>query len=97
MPIPDNISRHHVIQAINRIDAGDLAVPPLRKSRSYCLEHAGRQFRHFPPKEVIRQANVPANGTELWYFRGGKDRRDANAFCEKRGFNIVACRRAPHH
>ena len=25
-----------------------------------------------PPKEVIRQANIPANGAELWDFFGGR-------------------------
>ena len=91
MRIPDNISREHMLMVIERMDAGELLVPPVRRSTKYCLIHEGR---HYAPKEVVRQANVVPNRKELWGFGGGKKR--TTPFCKSRGFRIDKHGRAPH-
>ena len=71
MRIPDNITRDQMLSVIGQMDAGTIQVSPHRRSTGYCLNHNGRRYRHFPPKEVIRQANVIAHGNELWASLGG--------------------------
>ena len=79
--IPENIAREHLLAAITQIDKE--GIPPRQDSRIYDLEYQGRRY---PPKLVIRKANILANGEELWDFGGG---REANDFLESRGFQIV--------
>ena len=82
-----------MLEVIQEIDDFQHVVDPRRRSTGYCIEYEGQHFRHFPPKEVIRMANVAANGYELWAFFGGGE---ANSFCSYRGFNVVTCGGAPH-
>jgi hypothetical protein len=93
--IPVNITRDHMVWAIKQIDSGEYTVEEPHRSRSYCIEYLeGRKFRHFPPKEVITLANVLPNKELFRKFYGGKE---ANSFCERRGFKIVKdCGGAPH-
>ncbi len=94
MAIPKTITRGDMLEAIEMIDTGRYVVPSIRRSRGYCLEYDGKNFSHFPPKEVVRQAYALRNGTELWDFGGGKE---TNNFCRSRGFAIVEnCGGAPH-
>ncbi len=83
-----------MLEAIEIIDNGRYVVPSIRRSRDYCLEYDGKNFSHFPPKEVVRQAYALRNGTELMDFGGGEE---TNSFCRSYGFTIVEnCGGAPH-
>jgi len=68
--IPSNISRHHLIQAMEEIDKN--GVPEDRVSTKYYVRHNGR---HYPPKYLISIANKYANGKELepLTFHGGDE------------------------
>ena len=68
--IPENITREHIIKAIERI--GEEGVPPNRESKKYLLVYNGK---YYPPKYVISLANKYANGRELdhFEFKGGKE------------------------
>jgi len=88
--IPENITRQSMLDVIRKLEAGSLSVPPAQRSTGYCLEYEGF---HYPPKYVVRIANVDANGEELWEHYGGEETND---FCECRGFLIVECGGAPH-
>ena len=81
--IPNNITREHIIKAIEEIN--EVGVPPNRESRGFHLEYEGK---YYPPKYVISIANRYANGRELQpsEFNGGYE---TNRFLEKRGFKII--------
>ncbi len=81
--IPKNITREHIIKAIEEIN--EVGVPPNRESRDFHLEYEGK---YYPPKYVISIANRYANGRELQpsEFNGGYE---TNRFLEKRGFKII--------
>lgn len=79
--IPKNITREHLLAAIAKIK--EEGIPSGQNSTIYDLEHEGR---HYPPKLVVRKANVFANGAELWDFGGGPE---TNNFLISRGFNII--------
>jgi hypothetical protein len=91
--IPYNISRNDILKAIQQIDAGVLIVPPRQQSAKFCLLFDGHHYSHFPPKAVLRQANIYANGNELWDHYGGSE---TNSFCTSKGFKIVEHGGAPH-
>jgi len=94
MAIPKTITRGDMLKAIEMMDNGSYVVPNIRRSRVYCLQYEGKNFSHFPPKEVVRQAYALRNGTELMDFFGGQE---TNSFCRSRGFAIVEnCGSAPH-
>ncbi len=81
--IPKNIQRHHVIEAIIKIDSR--SIPKRRKSTSYSLIFKGKEY---PPKYVISLAFKFASGRELACndFSGGIE---TNNFLRKLGFDIV--------
>lgn len=70
VPIPKNIHREHVIQAIEYIDMH--GVPQKRESTKYDLFYNNKLY---PLKYVISRANVYANGHELDVtdFSGGNE------------------------
>jgi predicted amidohydrolase/copper chaperone CopZ len=80
--IPTNITREHVIKALEAIDAR--ALPPSRKSTKFVLVFSGRRY---PPKYVVSLASKYANGEELKpsLFGGGKE---TNNFLKRLGFDI---------
>ena len=92
--IPTNITQDHMLQVIQAIDNGNSVVPPPQQSDHYCLVYEGRRYHHYPPKVVIRQANVLANGQELWSDKGGE--AETNPFCRCRGFSVIKHGGAPH-
>jgi hypothetical protein len=59
MPIPKNIIRDHVIEAIYKIERE--GVTERRESRRFNLSYEGK---YYPPKHVISIANIFANGEE---------------------------------
>lgn len=84
MPIPNNITREHILRALDEIKC----VPPRRRSKDYCIIYGGI---HYPPKYVISIANIYANGVELspYEFYGGVGPGCANLFLERRGFEVT--------
>jgi hypothetical protein len=82
--IPINITREHIIQAINEIRKN--GVPKGRESRKYDLEY---EHSYYPPKYAVALANKYANGEILSFqlFNGGYE---ANSFLQARGFSIFS-------
>lgn len=80
--IPKNITRIHLLQAIQDLDIN--GVPENRVSRKYTLIYLGK---HYPPKYVVALANKYANEELLSseHFGGGVE---TNTFLESRGFEI---------
>lgn len=80
--IPTNITREHVIRALEEIDA--CTIPQGRKSTKFVLVYNGRRY---PPKYVISLANKFVNGEELnpSEFSGGQE---TNNFLKGLGFDI---------
>lgn len=83
MPIPKNIHREHVLDAIRYID--EHGVPLKRESTKYDLSFNNKLY---PPKYVISRANVYANGEELHVseFSGGDE---TNSILEQLGFEVI--------
>lgn len=85
MSIPSNISREHLLKAIEKIDKEGL--PPMGNSQYYDVAYENKRY---PPKVVVSYANLFANGSELDRsdFTGGLD-TPAFKLLEKEGFHIV--------
>lgn len=81
--IPSNISKEHVIRAIQYINEHE--VPKGRRATKFWLLVEGREY---PPKYVISLANLFANGVQLApaALGGGSE---TNRFLAKLGFQIV--------
>ena len=81
--IPQNITRDHVVQALQEIDHDDdsvvAAIGRLRRRL-----HAGKKY---PPKYVISIAHKHAYGAELASDEFSPN--DASTFLKKLGFDIV--------
>ena len=60
MPIPHNIKREHIFQAILKIKKD--GIPPRRGIREWGLEYEDETY---PCKLLISWANIYANGEEL--------------------------------
>ena len=84
MPIPSNISKDHLLKAINAIDQE--GIPSGGDSRYYDVIYKGQKY---PPKLVVSYANNFANGEALDRnsFRGGKD-TECFKLLEENGFEI---------
>ncbi len=80
--IPKNITREHVLNALQEIDKN--RIPKRRGSTKFKL---GFNEKNYPPKYVMSLANKYANGEELdsQDFSGG---REANNYLEQLGFAI---------
>lgn len=81
--IPPNITKEHILLAINQIDLN--GIPKTRESTKFNVELGGRRY---PPKYLISLANRYANDNELDHsdFHGGDQ---ANEFLSKFGFKIT--------
>jgi hypothetical protein len=81
--IPSNITRDHLIQAMEEIDK--TGVPEDRASTKFYVGHNGK---HYPPKYLISIANKYANGKVLdpGAFSG---RDETNPFLSERGFEVI--------
>jgi putative restriction endonuclease len=82
--IPKNITREHIIQAIE--DIKKIRWPPRNNSIKYDLFYEGEKY---PPKIVVMYANKYANGElfDVSKFSGGED--TTNKFFRARGFEII--------
>lgn len=80
--IPQNISRKHILKAIQDIEM--LGLPISRTSRKFVLEYDGK---FYPPKYLISLANKHANGKKLspTTFNGGTE---SNEFLRHLGFKV---------
>ena len=83
--IPQNITREHLLQAIEQIDRE--GVPPRKKSKYYDVLHNGNRY---PPKYVLSLGNLFANGEELdhYSFSAGLG-TPGFKLLEREGFTIV--------
>lgn len=81
--IPKNISRDHVLRAIE--EANRIGTPKGRESKKFLMKFNGD---YYPPKYIISLANEYANGEELdpSEFSGGTE---SNDFLRVLGFQIV--------
>jgi 5-methylcytosine-specific restriction enzyme A len=83
MPIPRNINKEHVLEAIRQINRE--GVRDKRESTRFNLVYEGE---YYPPKYVVSIANIFANGEEYspTLFSGGIE---TNRFLIKLGFTIT--------
>jgi hypothetical protein len=77
---PKNITRDHVLKAIEKIEAEGIG---LINSTKWLVEINDKQY---PPKEVMRYAHEQMNGEKIWKPGGGEP---TNNYLIKLGFNIV--------
>ncbi len=70
MKLPKNITKDHLLKAIEKIDKD--GIPKDGASLYYDVVYNGK---HYPPKVIVSYANIFANGKELDRnsFEGGKD------------------------
>ena len=86
MPIPDGISREHVLAALKELSEG--VDHPFGLSTDYDLLHDGTRY---PPKAVIGMAARHATGRMLEpsEFSGGESPGAANSVLRSLGFEVV--------
>jgi hypothetical protein len=77
----NNITRKHVLDAIDKIESESINLEP---STKFDVIINGKAY---PPKEVMRYANMLANGTKEWPFSGGEQ---TNKFLENLNFEVVS-------
>lgn len=83
MPIPTNINRNHILQAMLKIDKE--TVPHKRKVKKYFVEH---EKKIYPCKLLISWANICANGAELDCDPRIFQSQSATSFLKQLGFTI---------
>ena len=76
----DKITQEHVLQAVDKIEREGIE---LKSSTKYDVIINGKVY---PPKEVMRFANMIANGTKDWPFSGGEP---TNKYLKKFGFEVI--------
>ncbi|WP_082683311.1 HNH endonuclease [Fictibacillus sp. FJAT-27399] len=83
MPIPKNINKEHVLEAIQQINRE--GVREKRESTRFSLVYESKSY---PPKYVVSIANIFANGEEYspTLFSGGNE---TNKFLGKLGFTVT--------
>jgi hypothetical protein len=84
MPIPQNIQREHVFQAMLKIQWE--GIPPRRGLREYAVNYENQLF---PVKLIISWANIFANGEELDSDASNFNSLRAKKYLEDLGFNVV--------
>ncbi|NML23515.1 EVE domain-containing protein [Pseudoflavitalea sp. G-6-1-2] len=76
----DKITKQHVLDAVDKIEREGIE---LKRSRDYDVVIDGKAY---PPKEIMRYANLLANGTKDWLYSGGEP---TNKYLRKFEFEIV--------
>jgi 5-methylcytosine-specific restriction endonuclease McrBC GTP-binding regulatory subunit McrB len=76
----EKITKEHILQAVDKIDREGVI---LKSSTKYDVIINGKAY---PPKEVMRYANMVANGKKNWLFSGGEP---TNIFLKRFGFNVI--------
>lgn len=85
MPIPNNITREHIFQAMLKIHRE--GVPAGRQPRQWAVNYEGEIF---PCKLLISWANIYANGEELDPNPNNFQTYMAQDYLTNLGFQIVA-------
>ena len=85
MNIPSNITKEHLLKAIEKIDKE--GIPSTADSKYYDVVFNSKKY---PPKLIVSYANIYANGSEIDRnsFRGGKD-EECFKLLEKNDFEII--------
>lgn len=93
MEIPKNISKKHLLEAIQKIDID--GIPKNGDSQYYDVLFNGKKY---PPKLIVSFANIFANGEELDRnsFRGGSN-TPAFKLLEDNGFEIIIKNETSNH
>jgi hypothetical protein len=76
----DKITKQHVLDAVDKIEREGMVLIP---STRFDVVINGKAY---PPKEVMRYANLIANGTKYWPYSGGEP---TNKYLRKFEFEIV--------
>ncbi len=84
MPIPNNISREHVFQAMLKIKRD--GIPNRRGPRQWALQYENEIY---PCKLLISWANIYANGEELDPNPNNFQAHMANEYLANLGFTII--------
>ena len=84
MPIPKNIKREHIFQAMLKIKAE--GVPDGRGPRAAALMYEGNRY---PCKLLISWGNIYANGEDLDPDPNNFQTNMAKAYLSKLGFTII--------
>jgi len=84
MTIPKNITREHILQALELIDKEGYL--PVNESRMYDLQFNDNTY---PPKVVIAYANIVAKNKEKLSFDFHGGIQAANKFLQERGFVVM--------
>jgi hypothetical protein len=84
MPIPDNIKKEHIFQAIIRCNK--YGIPDNRKSKKFNVDYNGDTY---PCKLLISYANFYANGEELNPDPNIFQTNMAKDYLIKHGFKII--------
>lgn len=83
--IPDNITRDHIISAINLIN--EEGIPRKRDIRKYYVDYMDRRY---PCKLLISKANIFANNEELHWDPRIFQSQSANRCLSSLGFKVQA-------
>ena len=85
MSIPTNISKEHILKAIEKIDSEGIILNA--DSNYYEVYYEGK---YYPPKLIVSFANIFANGSELDRnsFQGGTN-TPCFKLLQSNGFEIV--------
>src|SRR5687767_3718358 len=62
---PNRITQQHILDAVKRIEAMNVALKPSTKYDVIVND------KPYPPKEVLRYAHELVNGENLWEYPGG--------------------------
>lgn len=84
MPIPDNIEREHIFQAMLKIVRE--GIPPRRRAREWAVDYEGIIY---PCKLLISWGNLYANGEELNPNPNIFTTYDAQEYLIEKRFNII--------
>lgn len=78
---PENITKQHILEAVNRIERESLKLEP---STKFDVILNGNPY---PPKEIMRYAHEAANGEPIWNYSGGEP---TNKYLTALGFKVIS-------
>jgi hypothetical protein len=84
MPIPDNIKREHIFQAMLKIERE--GIPPRREPRKWAVDYEGTIY---PCKLLISWGNLYANDEELDPDPNNFTTYDAQEYLTEKKFNVI--------
>lgn len=76
---PENITKEHILEAVNKIESEGIELHPSTKFDVIIND------KTYPPKEVMRYAHEIMNGEYIWYLGGGKP---TNKYLSAFGFEV---------